>query len=95
MSRVMYGSGKFVSPEPEYSHKSSDHVSGVKEADGLLNPGLTGPSGGGDPEKRMDIPEVPENPDKRPLLVQYIEEYFGKYWFVSVALILVLLLRRK
>ncbi len=41
------------------------------------------------------IPQVPDNPDARPQLIQYAEEYFGKYWFVTLVLILFLLFRRK
>lgn len=44
---------------------------------------------------RLEIPELIENPDKRPVFIQYAEEYFGKYWMITLILIFVLVFRGK
>lgn len=105
MSRVMYGSGKFVPSDPEYSHIASSSIKKSLKFDVPLTgwPPPVQPileeklslEGDRESDKHVNIPEVPENPDKRPLFLQYAEEYFGRYWFVSVVIVLYLLFRKK
>ena len=46
-------------------------------------------------EGTIDIPPVPENPDDRPKLVQYAEEYLGKYWYLVIIVMVFLWYRKK
>ena len=46
-------------------------------------------------DKEVEIPEVPANPDSKPKLIRYAEEYLGRYWFVVIAVIIYLFYRKK
>lgn len=46
-------------------------------------------------DKEVEIPEVPANPDSKPKLIRYAEEYLGRYWFVILAVIIYLFYRKK
>lgn len=46
-------------------------------------------------DKEVEIPEVPANPDSKPKLIRYAEEYLGRYWFVVLAVIIYLFYRKK
>ena len=81
MSKLMTGSGKFVSSVSNYEIKQED----LEVSETVMTKD--------DVDLALDIPEVPKNPDARPVLIQYAEEYFGKCWFVTLALLVVLLFR--
>lgn len=81
MSKLMTGSGKFVSSVSNYEIKQED----LEVSETVMTKD--------DVNLALDIPEVPKNPDARPVLIQYAEEYFGKFWFVTLVLLVVLLFR--
>lgn len=83
MSKLMTGSGKFVSSVSNYEIKQED----LEVSETVMTKD--------DVNLALDIPEVPKNPDARPVLIQYAEEYFGKFWFVTLVLLAVLLFRKK
>lgn len=83
MSSRMYGSGKFVSP---VSHAAPSPTVTVE-------PGISSDQG-----KNVDIGryhEVPPVPKASPAFIQYAEKYFGKYWFVTLLVLLFLLFHQK
>ena len=77
----MTGSGKFISSISNYESKQENNV--VSETVMTKE------------EETIVIPEVPANPDSRPMIIQYAEKYFGKYWFVTLVLLVILLFRKK
>lgn len=109
MSRLTYGSGKFVESVSEYSDTKGLSENKVvpplkSSVDTGLNTGdktygekdmLKKDNDTGEDTDKVLIPEIPANPDTRPKIIRYAEEYFGKYWFVVLLLILYLLLRKK
>lgn len=85
MSRYMTGSGKFVPVVSEYSL--------AQQLPGYRDPDLKTTNGDNPP---LDvIPPTPENPDARPKFIQYAEEYFGRYWIVTLVLLIIVLFRKK
>lgn len=87
MSRFMTGSGKFV---PVVSDYNSTLDAPAQEATDYK---LKTPP---EKEEPLDvIPPTPENPDARPKFIQYAEEYFGRYWIVTLVLLIIVLFRKK
>lgn len=84
MSKLITGSGKFIPSVSNYESKQENHE--VSET--VMTKETK-------EEEAIVIPEVPANPDARPVIIQYAEEYFGRYWFVTLALLVVLLFRKK
>lgn len=111
MSRLMIGSGKFEvqgTSNPVYlgDVPSKPAVMPVEDNGGQEVPEKKSPESVEEvraPEQECEapvketvkIPPVPENPDRRPVLIQYMESWFGKYWLVTLLVILYLLLRKK
>ncbi|MBR4155554.1 MAG: hypothetical protein IKU01_02465 [Bacteroidales bacterium] len=81
MSRFSTGSGKFVPVISTYVQTQKAEAELGEDVKTI--------------HEDVIIPQVPANPDARPKLIQYAEEYFGRYWFVTLAVLLVLLFRRK
>lgn len=77
----MTGSGKFIPSVSNYESKQENRE--VSETVMTKE------------EEAIVIPEVPANPDARPMIIQYAEKYFGKYWFVTLVLLVILLFRKK
>lgn len=89
MSRIMLGSGKFVEPISGFSdhkEKPEEKVLDMIPEDGTEDE---------KPDPTVKIPPVPEDPDMRPKIIRYAEEYFGRYWIVTLVLLLVILFRKK
>lgn len=86
MSRLMTGSGKFVSAVSEYDSAQQD----IKAVYLGVKPAMTG-----DETPIDEIPSVPENPDVRPKFIRIAEEYFGRYWIVTLVLLIIVLFRKK
>lgn len=92
MSRLMTGSGKFVSVVSEYS-SAQQPTAGLIEPDVKLAKEINNTNGDNPP---LDvIPPTPENPDARPKFIQYAEEYFGRYWIVTLVMLIIVLFRKK
>lgn len=92
MSRLMTGSGKFVSVVSEYS-------SAQQPTADIVDPNVklakdTNSTNGDNPPLDV-IPPTPKNPDARPMFIQYAEEYFGKYWVLTLVLLIIVLFRKK
>ena len=83
MSKLMTGSGKFV---PSVSNYAANAQEDIEVSETVMTKEIK-------EEEAIVIPEVPASPDARPVIIQYAEEYFGKYWFVTLALLVVLLFR--
>lgn len=87
MGRDMYGSGKFIDMVSNYA-MSEVPDNGLTHNDVNYHPSSMDST---EREISEQIPPVPQNPDSRHVIVRYAEEYFGKYWFVTLGLVLILL----
>lgn len=86
---IIVGSGKFVTP----AGVRVSYASSSPSPEEVLNNDVSTEADDISPDVAKDIPPLPTN--QRHKFIRLAEEYFGKYWFFTLIVILILLIRNK